>query len=234
MDAARLLEEPIYTPADAARLVRLTPSRVRRWLHGYRDASGPHTRRKHVEAPPVVRGRRDANRHEASFLDLIELFMVKALLDHGLSLQKLRRIVNELGRTQQIDHPFATKRFYLFGSKLFVQLDESLDTPILETLTGGQRGISQVITQCGTQIDFDRESKLARSWWPMGKSRRVVVTPERGFGAPTVANRSVKTSNVYDLFVGEHENVARVADWLDLSEDEVRDAVEFEQTLAAA
>jgi uncharacterized protein (DUF433 family) len=234
MEAARLLDEPIYTVADTARLVHLTPSRVRRWLSGYEYDSGPPAHRRRTKKPPIVTGRGNARRCEASFLDLVELLIVKTLLEHGLTLQKLRQVASELSRKEDVRHPFATQRFYLLGTKLFVELGGRLESALLETRTGGQLAMKDLIAQCATQIDFDRESKLAKCWWPMGKSRRVVVTPERAFGAPTVANRAVKTSNVYSLYVGERENVDRVAHWLDLSKQEVIDAVEFEKSLAAA
>ena len=54
------------------------------------------------------------------------------------------------------------------------------------------------------------------------------------FGAPTIAGRGVQTANVFDLYEGEGRNIGRVSAWLDLPQEAVQHAVDFEQALTAA
>lgn len=80
------LDRPSYPAAEAGRLVGLTASRVRRWLAGYGYSYGDAVRRQ----PPVLRRHETAGSY-ASFLDLVDLLFVKRFLDHGVSLQRVRR-----------------------------------------------------------------------------------------------------------------------------------------------
>lgn len=182
------LDRPSYPAAEAGRLVGLTASRVRRWLGGYGYSYGDAVRRQ----PPVLRRRETAGSY-ASFLDLVDLLFVKRFLDHGVSLQRVRRAL----------------------------------------LSDGQWVITPVIWQLATEIDFGSPEGLPRRWFPLGRTRPIVLDPFVSFGAPTVVGHGVKTANVHDLFVAENEKVAAVRAWWDLTEGEVEAAVEFERRLAA-
>src|SRR5437588_274242 len=87
---------PLYATSFAGRLVGLSPSRVRRWLKGYEytyrvqhDQEPRHTRQE----PVVVR---HSEEPYATFLDLVDLLFIKNFLDHGISLQRLRKALGEV------------------------------------------------------------------------------------------------------------------------------------------
>jgi len=87
---------PTYTTSVAGRLVGLRRERVRRWLLGYEydyTRAGEATRHRVKKAPVIHREGGDAA--FASFLDLIDLLFVRKFLDAGVSLQKLRRALDE-------------------------------------------------------------------------------------------------------------------------------------------
>jgi len=89
----RLVGLGLYTRADAVRLLRMTPSRVSRWVMGYSYTPSYAPKAERRAQPPVVRARipRIDGSILISFLDLMELRVVKALIDRGLSLQHVRQ-----------------------------------------------------------------------------------------------------------------------------------------------
>lgn len=200
----------MYSPTMASRLVGLESSRVRRWLQGY-----------------------EYTYQYASFVDLIDLLFVKKFVEHGISVQRLRKALEEAVDLTG-DHHFAQRRFWTDGRKVFLQIKDKPAEALLELLSGGQWVIAPIIKQVAHQIEFDAVTGVSTRWFPLGKDKSVVVDPSVAFGAPTIAGRGVQTANVFDLYKGEGRNIGRVSAWLDLPPAVVQHAVEFEQTLAAA
>lgn len=100
------LNRPMYTTAEASRLVDISPVRVRRWLQGYSYEYGSKI---HSQRPVVSRTESQTN--YASFLDLIDLLFAKKFIDHGISLQKLRKALDEAHTILGTDH-FASQILY--------------------------------------------------------------------------------------------------------------------------
>ena len=225
------LTRPAYSLADAGRLAGLTPGRVRRWLRGYEYAYGDTVRGQ----PPVLQSRPVGSTY-ASFLDLVDLLFVKQFLDHGVSLQKVRRALDEARLLLGTDH-FARETFFTDGGSIFLRLQEEAagdrGDAILELMSGGQWVIAPVIRELAQQIEFEPPEGLAKRWYPLGRNRPVVVDPMVAYGAPSIAGRGVKTTNIHDLFLAEGESLASVRAWWELSDDEIRAAVDFERQLAA-
>jgi uncharacterized protein (DUF433 family) len=221
------LDAPLYAPSEAARFSGLSVGHVRRWLFGYTYRYGAARR---AQAPIITKP--DSRVRYASFLDLIELRVAKHFLDKGLSAQKVRTAFREAAKKVDLTHPFATKRFFTSGRKIYLEVQRRADTPnLLELLSGGQWVIEPIMRQYLKQIDFDARSDLASAWWPLGKQGRVVVRPTIAFGAPTVEGKSVKTSVVYDMFLAEGRRPDVVARWMQLSVPEVEDAIRFEEQI---
>jgi len=97
------LDRPSYPAAEAGRLVGLAAGRVRRWLKGYGYNYGDSLRHQ----PPVVQ-RNEPTGSYASFLDLVDLLFVKRFLDHGVSLQRVRRALDEAREILGTTNEFAT------------------------------------------------------------------------------------------------------------------------------
>ncbi len=220
------LDRPSYPAAEAGRLVGLTAARVRRWLTGYGYAYGDGVRR----LPPVVR-RSGATGSYASFLDLVDLLFVKQFLDYGISLQKVRMALEEAHRILGTRH-FARQKFFTDGGNIYLQVWEKGEA-ILELISGGQWVIAQFIRELAEQIEFESPVGLARRWYPLGRSKPVVLDPFVSFGAPCIVGRGVKTANIHDLFIAENRHVGAVRAWWGLTDAEIEAAVEFEVGLAA-
>ncbi len=225
------LTRPAYSVTETGRLAGLTVGRVRRWLRGYEYAYGDAVRGQ----PPVIQSLPIQGSY-ASFLDLVDLLFVKRFLDYGVSLQKVRRALDEARGLLGTDH-FARQTFFTDGGSIFLRLQEGAagdrGEAILELMSGGQWVIAPVIRELAQQIEFESPEGLAKRWYPLGRNRPVVLDPMVAYGAPSIAGRGVKTTNVHDLFVAEGESLASVRTWWELSDDEIRAAVDFERQLAA-
>jgi uncharacterized protein (DUF433 family) len=219
------LTAPIYESSAAAWLAQLKSSHVRRLLHGYRweDVRGI----EHVKEPVVHRA--PMGRY-ASFLDLIELRFARAFLAEGFSPQKVRKAFDEAATVTGLDHPFARRRFFTSGPKIYLDAKGNRQAPnLLELFTGGQWAIGDVVNEYEKQIDFDPQSDAARRWYPLGADHHVMIDPRYAFGEPALKDRGTRTSNLYQLYVGEGRNAQAVARWMDIPVEEVEAALQFER-----
>ncbi|MCB2204811.1 hypothetical protein KQI65_08675 [bacterium] len=222
-----VLDVPAYPAAEAARLIGLKADRVRRWLKGYTYAL--HARQVHQN--PVVSGSQASETSYASFLDLIDLLFVKQFLDHGISLQRIRKALDEASHILETRH-FARQSFFTDGKDLYLQVKDQGDA-ILELLSGGQWVIPEIITELAQQIEFGEHLGLARKWYPLGGDRSIVIDPSVAYGRPSIVGKGVMTANVYDFYLAEGREIRPTCRWLDLTQKQVQDAVQFEESLAA-
>lgn len=227
------LATPLYEPAEAARLVGLTRGQVSRWLFGY---SYPYREQLKHQDPLVRRQLGTQASRRASFLDLVELRAARLFLDRGRSPQQVRRAFQEAQGVSKEPFPFASRRIYAAGSRIFLKVDDDgqIRRRLLELLTGGQWAIEEVLQGSLEQLDFDEQSGLADTWWPLGRTVPVKITPRRAFGAPTVKTRNLKTATIFDLYLAEGRHIEPVTKWFSLEPAEAEAAVRYEEGLSAA
>jgi uncharacterized protein (DUF433 family) len=213
-----------YTVSEAARLLGLdSPQRVTRWL------SGPE--------PVILRQyEKFGMQHEIGFLDLLEVRFIEHFRRRGISLQSLRRCAQNARAALKMDHPFATSdvKFQTDRKRVFLDTAEQTGDRKLLDLMKNQYAIYPVIEGfLARDLTFDA-SGLALEWRPDTTHYPAVsINPLHAFGRPAVAGSHVPTAAVLDLFNAEKGNIAAVARWFGLTEDETRQAVEFESRLAA-
>jgi hypothetical protein len=228
---ARAVRAPAYIIADASRLSKVAPWTATRWLRGYEYSyfvdRGTELRRGQM--PPVVQRKPIPGRTYASFLELIDLVFVKKFLEQGVSLQKLRKALDEVSRARGEVH-FVHEVFFTEGSNVY--WEDSGET-IIKLVSGGQMAFRRIVEDLYARIEFDSPSKLPRRYFPLGKGAPIVVDALVGFGRPTILGRGVATANVYDLYLAEEENLGATSSWLGVTEPEAAAAIRFEAQLAA-
>lgn len=231
-----MLDIPTYPPYYAARLTGLSVGRVNRWLRGY-DYKYKHKGKiRYGSKEGLVDRTVSSNTSYASFLDLIDLIFIKRFLEHGFTVQKMRKALDEVRSLTQ-GHHFAQRMFWTDGSKIYVEIaksDSKNTRALLELLSGGQWVISEVIKHDSKKIDFNTVSGFAERWFPRGRRGHIVVDPGINFGAPTIIGRGVETAIIFDVFEAEGEDFYRVSNWMDLPAPEIAHAVEFEKCLRTA
>jgi uncharacterized protein (DUF433 family) len=136
------------------------------------------------------------------------------------------RAQNEL----QTTHPFCSNRISTDGKNIFLkQAEEDSDQALLNLVTQ-QREFSRIVQDFLKELQFSGNDIV---WWPLGKEKQIVIDPRRNFGQPTVAKSGVPAITLARS-VRANSSVDVVARWYEVQREEVRDAVEFEDSLARA
>lgn len=224
-----MLGSGVYTIPQASRLTNVPAATIRRWLYGYRyPVSGGVARGKNVIAADLPRRPRATG---LSFKDLIELRFVEAFRRAGFPWSKLRPAAEIAARITGSDHPFSTNRFRTDGQSMYMDEGVELDLSLLNVLTS-QRGFRRLIEPGLKDVDFAADDGAPLRWWPDGTRSAVVVDPRRAFGQPIVADCGVLTLNLAAAYRANRSYKA-VASWYEMPVRSVRDAVRFENRLAA-
>lgn len=218
----------LYRIPEAGRLLGIPPTCVRRWMFGYSYRNED----TQITQPNVAGSRLHIADYAAlTFFDLLELRLIKALRDHDISLQAIRRAVQEAKRLLDVPHPFALKRIETYGERIFaLAADETGDDHLLDLLSR-QFVFNKIIAKSLiVGIDYDSRG-VAQRWYPPAGRRRIVLDPDRSFGTPIVAKEGIPTWVLHEAVNAEGGDEARVARIYDVSRTAVRHAVEFERTL---
>lgn len=221
----RSLSAPAYSIATTSRLVGLARWSVTRYLRGYFEY------KSRVQQPPVI-DQSEPDSTYASFLDLVDLLVVKEFLDRGFTLQRLRPALEEV-KERLGTHHFASSKFYTHGTEIILELPKSGE--MIALLTGGQMAINEITKKLSSKLDFEdiTEHGFARRFYPQGKGGLIVIDPEVSFGRPTLIGYGVATSNIYDLYLGEDQQVEPVSTWFNIPVPQIETAVQFEHGLWA-
>ncbi|MBI4421680.1 MAG: DUF433 domain-containing protein [Gemmatimonadetes bacterium] len=233
-----LLGVGIYSRADAARLLRMTPQRLSRWVKGYTYWIRSHKDARRIRRPPVVRTDLPVvgGMLALSFLELMEIRVVRALVEKGVPLQRVRvaarRITDQFG----IPHPFAHQRVFTDHEQIFVAVTRDELQPDLLQVTGRRASLQlvagPVLLSYVQEIDFDESTALAERWWPLGRSVPVVLDPRIAFGAPVIEGTGIRTAAVRHF--ARREPVRSLARAYEIHQRKVRAALRFENFLAHA
>jgi uncharacterized protein (DUF433 family) len=226
---SRYFKTGIYSLGDVSRLTGVSTGRIRRWPRGYRYRSGKKT----YTSPPLWQGQwRPIERCLAlGFLDLIEVRFVDAFLHAGISWATMHQARARAQDVFGVSHPFCTCRFVTNGREIFVQLHQQTGEVSLMDMVKQQHVFSQIMNPFLKELEFADGSGLAR-WWPLGDKRLVVLDPTRNFGRPIIETNGVPTEVLANAMKASR-SLADVALWYEVSDEAVRDAVDFEQRLAA-
>jgi uncharacterized protein (DUF433 family) len=223
-----LLNAGLYTVPEAARLTRISVGKVRRWLKGYDFRSGTSVR--HSDAVWQGEIKPLENKLALSFRDLLELRFVDAFIRAGVSWKTMRRAHGRAQNELRTTHPFCSNRISTDGKNILLrQAEEDSDQALLNLVTQ-QREFSRIVQDFLKQLEFSGDDIV---WWPLGKRRQIVIDPRRNFGQPTVAKSGIPATTLARS-VKANSSIDIVARWYEAQRDEVRDAVEFEESLAKA
>ena len=229
----------LYIRPDAARLLGLTPATLRRWVDGYtyalQDQRSDDRSRRSIA--PVLRPSLPVFGQVVAltFHELMELRVVKEIVDKGVSLRHVRAAANLASRRFKTPHPFASRRVFTDGNHIFSALHDFVDAPNVVKWTPDE--IDQVIAgpifeQFLSEIEFDDASSLAQRWWPRGRAVPVTLDPKIRFGSPVVSGTGVTTAAVASIARASSVRAAAVA--YEIDERSAQAAVDFEKSLNSA
>jgi uncharacterized protein (DUF433 family) len=213
-----LLGKGIYTIPEASRLSKISQDKIKRWINGYETARKRYTPIFKPDYRPIN------HRYAVSFLDLVELRFIDEFRRCGVKPHIIRSSWLRAKEISGSAHPFATLKFRTTGK--FILADEGAN--LLELTRNQLEWTNIVNSYLIGGLEFDGGLR----WWPLKESRRVVVDPQRRFGKPILHDSAVPTraiANAYNV----NGSIDEVANWFQVDDESVRDAIEFENQLAA-
>ena len=223
----------LYSVSEAARLLRVNTNRARRWVDGYTYRARGVER---TSAPVIQRDLPREDRTDVlTFLDLMELYFVDIFSRQGVRMRVIRdaaKVAAELFNTQ---HPFAVATFQTDGHRIFATPSDRDEE--VRAIIGTARMIELAPAQWVFEEfarpfceDIEYGPKEALKYWPLGKTKRVVLDPRRAFGKPIDAETGVSTFVLYQASKSG-EALPDIADWYDVPEEAVLQAVQYERYL---
>jgi uncharacterized protein (DUF433 family) len=222
-----LLNTGLYTVPEASRLTRISTGKIRRWIKGYDFRTSGSIRHSDAvwqgEIEPIN------NKISLSFRDLLELRFVDAFIRAGVSWRTMRRAHSKAQDELQTTHPFCSNRIFTYGRRILLRQGEEDSDQALIDLVNDQAEFARIVEPFRKELEFSGNDII---WWPLGRERQIVLDPRRNFGQPSAARSGVPT-RVLARSVKTNRSVEAVSHWFEVSEGEVRDAVEFETRLAA-
>lgn len=220
----------IYAVEDAARFADVAPRDARRWLGGYCRRTPSQTEDTRYAPLWQVRFPAIDGVLGLSFADLVQLQVVVQLRRKlEVPLQTLRKAVRHAQDVMKMDYPPARRDFQTDGKTLFLEVLTGSDDPSerhLDDLMTGQFVMRLVLAPLFRQLDFGLD-RGAERWWPLGKSRKVVVDPAFAMGQPVTSVSYVPTRVLAEA-VHALGSVDAASRWYEVSAAEVRDAMSFE------
>jgi uncharacterized protein (DUF433 family) len=227
----------IYTPAEAAALIKAPAAEIRRWAFGYvRRRGGDQVQYDSLIQTdlPEIDGKQ-----AVTFLELVELMYIKGFRRAGAPWKVIHEAASVAARMYETSHPFAMRQFFADPGGIYTLLEEEHGGESPVRLIGhGQHAFDEIVRPYLGQLEFDPLDVPTR-WWPLGKEGRVVVDPAVSFGAPIVAEAGVPTHVLAEAVEAEREYdrdraIERVAWLYKVPHRHIQTAVRFEEWLNAA
>lgn len=222
------LQGGYYTVAEAARLLRMDRSKhptIKNWLGGNASEAGAVIARQYPDSPT-----------ELGFYDLIEVRFVDYFRRYNVSLQSIRKAAIKAREELDVRHPFAMSdvKYVTDRKRIFRHTAEVTGDVQLIDLIDGQYQMYDIIEgYLAKGVEF-RPDGLAKAWRPdAAKYPKILISPKRAHGKPVIAPANVPTRALFDLWLAEKQDVAAVADWYEVAESDVEQAVNYELELAA-
>ena len=220
----------IYSISEAKRLTGISTQNIRRWLYGY---SYYRKGEKYYKDPVLSHDYEPMEGNYAlSFLDLIEIRFVYQFRKYGISLQSIRTAASRAADLIGNSHPFTTKKFYTDKRTILAQITSVERETELIDLIHHQYEINEIVVPLLYEgIDFS-QFDVAERWWPMGFDSPIVIDPNRSLGRPII-NSSGTPTEILFYSVKAGNSFDSVADWYEITPEEVKAAVNFENKLPA-
>jgi uncharacterized protein (DUF433 family) len=230
-------DTPLYTAADAARAVGVSPATLLNWAKGY-------TRRRPgkavVKGAPVVTSLPSAGPHQPTipFVGLSEALVLAAVRRSGVPLQRVRPALEVLSKDLGIDHALASKRLYSHGAEIlfdYAERSSDPDAPLVRQLLvvrNQQRVFSEIVDQYLQLIDYasDGYARLVRL--PGYREAEIVADPVRSFGQPIFSHGGARVTDVLERF-WSGDDLDTLVDEFGVARSELEDVVRVASRRAA-
>jgi len=211
--AAPGLVNGVYSYAEAARLLNVTPQRVSRWADGY-SFQRAHDRGM---SGPVLQTERHIG--VLSFDELWELMFVRAYVALEVPLPKIRETAEALAR-QVGERPFSTAKLLVHERRL---LWETAGLVLMRPDVG--QLVADYAADLAKHVQIRKEHVGRYDIPEFG--RLIYLDRDRRGGEPVVSDRAIPTRIIFGLWERE-KDVRAVAGYYELPEGQVSAAIRYE------
>lgn len=183
------LTTPLYSQAEVARILRAKPSTFQRWTRGYTTAHGR-------SMPPLVSGVRSGRGYSVPFLSLAEAYVVRTLLDTGVTMPHIRDTVNALRENLGVEYALASRRLKTDGAVILWEHEQDRgDESGLVVYSNGQAVFRAVVAERLQTITYSN-GYAEQIEMSVGGAAQIDIHPLRNFGQPTLAGTGVRVSDI--------------------------------------
>jgi uncharacterized protein (DUF433 family) len=191
------LKTPLYSQAEVARILRAKPSTFQRWTRGYVTAHGR-------PMPPLVSGVRGGRGYSVPFLSLAEAYVVRTLLDAGVTMPHIRDTVTALRDSLGIEYALASRRMKTDGAVILWEHEQDRgDESGLVVFANGQAVFRDVVADRLQTITYGNRY-AEQIEMAVGGAAHIDIHPLRNFGQPTLTGTGVRVSDIVNrLRAGE-------------------------------
>jgi uncharacterized protein (DUF433 family) len=223
-----VLDQEMYTEAEAARLLRVSQSTLHHWLEG--------GARRGKTYPPIIREEARGGHPDVTWAEFVECGWLRQYrrVNH-VPMGELRAFISKLREEYGVPYPLAHERPFANQGQLVTmskaQAEVGLDAEYcLVAQVSGQYLLTGPSERFTEHVRW--EDGIVAEWLPHGDDRsRVRIRPDVRFGRPAVGG--ISTEVLWEQ-VDAGASAAEVAADFNLSTDDVQWAVSYEIGARAA
>lgn len=161
--------------------------------------------------------------HKAvNFLGLIEIKIFYALKQEGIKYSTTSRAHRFLSKELDTPYPFAHNEILISGSDI---LFETTNEDLIKADESKQTAIRGIVLPFCKKIEYN-SNRIAKTYYPLGKKKSIVVDPEHQFGEPTIKNTNVLVQSVAEMY-NAGDSIELISSVYQLDDQTVKDAVFF-------
>jgi uncharacterized protein (DUF433 family) len=212
----------IFTVPDVSFILGLPLPKVRRYIKDYGDVK--FGQKLFHENYSWFEGTTRA----VNFYALIEMYVFFYLREKlGLSVHKINSAREEIAKAMETPYPFANHAVLADRKGILYHTG----TNLVNADKSQQVNLEEIVTPFLKKIEFDRVSKRALRYWPLGKDTQIVVDPRRQFGQPTIEGTNICAETIERMYsAGESRgNIVRL---FDVTENQIDDVLRLYQLAA--
>ncbi len=226
MASITTLDRPLYSYAEAARLLDLPTATLRWWLEG--------GTRKGVVYAPVIRSSPTGS-DTVTWGEFVEAGLLRGYRKKNVPLQRMRPFIEKMRERMGMPYPLAHSRPLIDAARRKLVYDLQLEVKLPPEMyfvefEDDQTMLAPPIREFLERVEFEASDGAALRYWPVGKQSPVAIDPKIAFGAPQI--RGIRTELVAES-VDAGESEANVSAAWGLSTDEVSAAIAWEHRKAA-
>ncbi len=225
--------EPLYTVAEAARVIGVPLSTLGTWTHGYvRDRrDGPAV----IGEAVVTAFPADGRVPSIPFIGLAEAMVLAAVRRSGVPMQRVRPALAALERELGIGHALASRKLYTDGAELLYDFaGDQVARDVVSSLVvvrNGQHVFVDVVREQLQRIEFGADGYATLLRVP-GYRSDVVCDPSRSFGRPIFVRGGTRVDDVISRFQ-TGESIDELTEEFGVSSADIEDALRVASRRAA-